>query len=381
MARIATCSAGSSRRSTIQRRRSCASRVSSTRRPPDIVVVDRTAGVHVVEVKGITVDQIEDVEPGGEIRVRYRDGLSSKNFIKQVRAAMFDIRDFVRRECDGEPEINFEYVVVFPAIRREDWRWSFNSPEFVFQDECETLAARMLSCGSERRSVYRCDAWRSEEIDHVRRAFGDNAVLCPLAELRPGRRTNEGTLGESFDECATSYKNLTPEQQELSEEEWEQGPRLVRGVAGSGKTIVLANNLARRIERLRRSGDALFASSRVKPRIGAVCFNRALVPFLREKVAQAFRQRMGAELDDAIELRIGHLNHFYWELSQRGVWPYRGLEQGKDRGLSKDAKHPVEQRARHYHEQLLKFKAAQPVAFDEIAFDTIYVDEGQDVTG
>ena len=51
--------------------------------------------------------------------------------------------------------------------------------------------------------------------------------------------------GELFDEAAEAYKTLSDEQQRLSAQDWAGGPRLVRGVAGSGKTIVLANNLAR----------------------------------------------------------------------------------------------------------------------------------------
>src|SRR5436309_1861478 len=42
-----------------------------TARPPDIVLIDPEIGVHVVEVKGITLDQIESLEAGGQLRIRY----------------------------------------------------------------------------------------------------------------------------------------------------------------------------------------------------------------------------------------------------------------------------------------------------------------------
>ena len=42
-----------------------------TARPPDAVLVDPDAGVHVVEVKGVALDQVEAIEPGGQLKIRY----------------------------------------------------------------------------------------------------------------------------------------------------------------------------------------------------------------------------------------------------------------------------------------------------------------------
>ena len=42
-----------------------------TTRPPDAVLIDPIAGVHVVEVKGVTLGQIEAIEPGGLLKIRY----------------------------------------------------------------------------------------------------------------------------------------------------------------------------------------------------------------------------------------------------------------------------------------------------------------------
>src|SRR4051794_18842049 len=66
----------------------------TTTRPPDCVLVDPTAGVHVFEVEGVTLDQVEAIEPGGLLNIRY-GGLvvPPKNPVAQARNAMFDIRD------------------------------------------------------------------------------------------------------------------------------------------------------------------------------------------------------------------------------------------------------------------------------------------------
>ena len=63
-----------------------------THRPPDIVLIDPEIGVHVFEVKAVALDQIESLEAGGQMRIRYATNVRNANPIVQVRNAMFDIR-------------------------------------------------------------------------------------------------------------------------------------------------------------------------------------------------------------------------------------------------------------------------------------------------
>src|SRR5688500_17184753 len=65
-----------------------------TTRPPDCVLADPVAGVHVVEVKGVTLDQIEAIEPGGRLSLRYGGVVGApKSPVAQARMAMFDIKN------------------------------------------------------------------------------------------------------------------------------------------------------------------------------------------------------------------------------------------------------------------------------------------------
>ena len=168
-----------------------------------------------------------------------------------------------------------------------------------------------------------------------------------------------------FDEAAETYKALSDEQQKLSAQRWEKGPRLVRGVAGSGKTIVLANNLARRTQRSLSGQFDLFAENR-QPRIAVVCFNRTLVPFITKKIEIAYRQRTGQSLPDNI-VEVWSYNRLMWNLSQKGVWRYQKFDDTDDTS-----------RASQYLKELLFAKENDPSAFERCSFDAIYIDEGQD---
>ena len=340
-------------------------------RPPDAVLVDPVAGVHVVEVKGVSLDQIEAIEPGGMFKIRY-GGLvhKPKSPVAQARKAMFDIKNAAEQAYSGEITLPFKYWVVMQSISRSEWtgRWgedAYNPPELLFADELPLLAEKLQQVGQRSLANQGLDRWPADQFACVWKAFGDSSVLYHVPEERQARRVPEATLGEIFDDAAESYKTLSEEQQKLSSQDWRGGPRLVRGVAGSGKTIVLANNLARRLCKGLGDGETLFEREE-RPRLLAVCYNRTLAPFIRQKIDLAFRQRTGRSLPERV-VEVLHYNRLLWHLSTKGVWRYQAVESKDDQG-----------RAGQYLAELEHVRQEQPDLVDAVVFDSIYVDEGQD---
>src|SRR5690606_30712382 len=117
--------------------------------PPDLVLVCPIAGLHVLEVKGISLDDISGIEPGGQFVVRYASGARSRNPFAQVRNAMFDIRDAAQRAFDGEFTLPFRYWVVLPRIIRAEWRRKWGETalaprDLLFADDLSRLAGRLI---------------------------------------------------------------------------------------------------------------------------------------------------------------------------------------------------------------------------------------------
>lgn len=340
----------------------------TSKRPPDVVLVDTIAGVHVIEVKGHNLAQIEGIDPGGQLRFRYENGTRTRNPVAQVRSAMFDIKNVTEQSLDEELLLPFKYWVAFPNICRTNWdaRWGADAycpPEFLFAEDMERLPVRLLDVGQRQLANLGLTHWPSNQIAAIWKAFGDSSVLYHRPEEREARRVAEGTLGEVFDEAAETYKTLSEEQQRLSAQNWHEGPRLVRGVAGSGKTIVLANNLARRLQRCLQE-QGLFANQ--SPRLLAVCNNRSLVPFLQKKIDLAFQQRTGRSLPEK-GLEVFSYNRFLFHLSQKGLWRYQRIEDGTD-----------EERASNYLKELEDTKRNHPEIVEAASYDAIFIDEGQD---
>ncbi len=346
--------------------------VRSNARPPDIVAIDPIAGLHVLEIKGIVLDQIVGIEAGGQFKIEYDSSPSGKNPFFQVRNALLDIksetqRAFMNQGRDDELSLPFKYWVVLARITKAEWREKWqdlapSQPELLFADDVARLPNILKEAGKKRLDDLQLDRWPPEELNCVLRAFGDTSVL--KRDQRERQPVTEGSLGELFEDAAEAYKALSDDQQRLSEQHWASGPRLIRGVAGSGKTIVLANNYARRLVRSVNRQRTLLGENRF-PRIAAVCFNRKLVPFIRRKIETAYQQRTGTVPDPAL-IQVLHFNGLMWHLSQKGLWRYQGTD------------HEEVERAKQYLHDLKFTKENDPSTFERCALDAIYVDEGQD---
>lgn len=341
-------------------------------RPPDIAVIDPASGLHVVEVKGVTLDRVLSVQPGGAIEIEYDSNRSRKDPSKQAKQAMFDIKDAATRHFGGDLNIAFQSWVAFPRIRRDEWEEKFgdavpNREDVLFADDLESssLGERLTQAGAERLGYFGLLTCPPQQLRSVLAAFGDSAVLSPPP--RPKARPPEGSKGEQLSDAMAEYRVLTEQQQRLAAQGWNDGPRLVRGVAGSGKTVVLATQAARLLERRVKASGHLFDKNHKPQPLLVVCFNRTLVPFIQERVAAAYRQRTGEELP-ANQLLVKHLNALLYDLHHHGFCGYYRIG---------DIRDPAE-RASRYLRDLDAATGAQAQRLTDGLFYAVFVDEGQD---
>ena len=103
-----------------------------------------------------------------------------------------------------------------------------------------------------------------------------------INELQPAYRSNHknpDSFGKQFDDRSQMKPLFSKDQQRLSNLDLDGKPRLVRGVAGSGKSVVLCNWLAKIVQRLKPNA---------KQKVWAVYANRSLHKLLRQSVEAAW---------------------------------------------------------------------------------------------
>ncbi len=140
------------------------------------------------------------------------------------------------------------------------------------------------------------------------RVAEQKTVYSPIKQLRPTAKDScaaktkakpSHRMGDQFAQRRELKPILSQEQQRLTNLELDGKPRLVRGVAGSGKSVVLCNWLAKTAKRLvDQSGGKQNGSEHQDKRIWAVYANRSLHRLLRESVESAWNGLYEGELLD-----------------------------------------------------------------------------------
>jgi superfamily I DNA/RNA helicase len=129
----------------------------------------------------------------------------------------------------------------------------------------------------------------SKRVSKLRAKEADDGRTKDCETWTPKHR-----LGDQFAARRTMHPILSQEQQRLSGLDLDGKPRLIRGVAGSGKSVVLSNWVARTAERIGSRLDQDY-------RIWAVYANRSLHKLLQDAIENAWRARQQGGLFKAKE--------------------------------------------------------------------------------
>lgn len=212
-------------------------------RKPDFVLLHEELGLVVLECKGYTIDQIDRI--AGEtwhLRGMAQDRAAPA---EQARDQGFYLQDFFKRERilrnQQGSKIPMNVLVALPNISRAEWEArGFDSgpasPRVILSDDLTPAPLR-----NQLESIRTFDPLSPEEFDAAKKVLSCGQ---PISGTHGEPTADPSTKSERYERVETGLRGLDEQQQDIGMRV-PPGPQQVRGIAGSGKTVLLAMKAAR----------------------------------------------------------------------------------------------------------------------------------------
>ncbi len=244
---------------------------------PHFVVLDPSSGVAVIDVLDLQpTDGLESVA-GGEVLVR-RDGDLVRIVDPLARAEGF--ADALRRAIDGHPTVGDVPVVSLVAATTVSTTEAESSglTTVVPRGRLITSDDHGAAMGDEGDTVLGRILMRAtggavdEPLGEVEQAVL-RAAIHPDTVIAPSAEPVDGTLFSAAELDETDVVKVMDRRQERLAKSLGSGHRVIRGVAGSGKTLILVHRA--------RTMARLFPTKRIL----VTCYTKALASQLRAQLA------------------------------------------------------------------------------------------------
>lgn len=339
------------------------SRSGKLNREPDILMMHRALGLWVVEVKGYCIANISSIQGHNWLMNAWCKEYETP--IAQVEDAMFAIRSKFEERRETRGLVSFHFQLALPFIQFQDWKAKGfddlpTAQGVVLFNEALTPAALKREI-QERATNFPQRSLTDEQWETVL------AVLGGTLPAKEPRAIPTGTTVENpiriIHDLESRFKFLDEQQQKVAFEV-PSGPQRIRGLAGTGKTVLFAKRVAK------------MHAGHPDWQIAFVFFTRALYDQILELIGLFYRE-MTNEEPDWLKINVLHAwgakerNGFYRNLALRsGKRPMSVRDVDREVGGSISPSQAFE---------YICDKLERDVSELPILYDAILIDEGQDL--
>jgi len=337
------------------------SKAGEIRKEPDILIVDREFGVVVIEVKSINIDQIAAIN-GQQWQLQNTD-TTEINPYQQAEHQLRTLISYSDRETALWRKVNGRAIVALPQITTEQWQQKgFDQlpdiPPIIFQDQLGKVA--LIEQIQQANIVIPGADLEAKNWELLLSVIGGTPVL------RKPPRNQVNTTGKTRSNVIDSLREKLYEidlQQEHIGKEIPPGPQRIRGIAGSGKTVLLCQKAAH-MHLKHPDWD-----------IALVFFTRSLYDLITGLLDQWIKRFSCGEMqyDPKTNLKL-RVFHAWGAKEQPGLYRIICEHHGKRPGTVQNTNERQPNRGLiDLSKRLLEEITIQPM------FDAILIDEGQDL--
>ena len=212
-------------------------------RKPDFVLLHEELGLVIIECKGYTISQVDHI--AGETWHLRGMSQSTAAPAEQARDQGFYLQNFFKRERalrhQHGSKIPMNVLVALPNISRSEWEHrGFDtgpaSPRVILSDDLTPAPLR-----EQLESIKTFEPLSEEEFE-----AGKKVLSCgqPISGNHGDPTPNPTTKSDRYERIEKGLRGLDEQQQDIGMRV-PPGPQQIRGIAGSGKTVLLAMKAAR----------------------------------------------------------------------------------------------------------------------------------------
>ena len=243
----------------------------------DICVAHELFGFFWIEVKGHSARDIE-IE-GSELVVNY--GGERKHVWAQVKQRMWNIADHVKKL--HLPKVAMNCMIAFPKIKQTEWEergflLSIHRPNVLLSNDLED-PKQFLQKLKDVAGRDKTELFNGKVFLELKRRYGCASVLRNDAKTRSGISTIK--LGSFLDDLEGAVRAPSDELLKIARMTVKETSLLIRGVAGSGKTVALGALCSEYLDR-----ELQDWSSNIPLKVLVLCHNHSLVSLLSERIQQ-----------------------------------------------------------------------------------------------
>ncbi|MCU0535343.1 MAG: pentapeptide repeat-containing protein [Hydrococcus sp. Prado102] len=210
------------------------SQVGKFRKEPDILIADRELGLIIIEVKSITIDKIVNI--AGH-RWEYQNFYTQfGNPYQQAENQLFAILEYCDREPILQHNITARVLVALPLIIEQQWQERGfhqlpSNPPILFKDNLSFVGESI----QKTPSIIKGNELTQKQWKLLLSLLAGTPVFC-----QPSHRvlSPPQSRGKVLQELRSHISEFDWQQEKIAKE-IPPGPQRIRGIAGSGKTVLL----------------------------------------------------------------------------------------------------------------------------------------------
>ncbi|WP_420595123.1 NERD domain-containing protein [Deinococcus sp.] len=215
---------------------------------PDVLLLDPEWGIVIIEVKALPIHHLADIQG---YRWRLHEPYFERSEINPYEQARRQAQAIIERVRDHVSlgNVPVRALVALPLITRDEWERGGTS--FLFSDTPILCGDELTPVAFERKvertpTIRRGQPLDDETFKHLLSAFGTGGTLPSPPVVVPAAPSSAAAPLRKIDilALAAAQRREFDLQQELIAKTIPPGAQRIRGIAGSGKTVLLAQKAA-----------------------------------------------------------------------------------------------------------------------------------------